>query len=179
MGLCELPPNMMQFRRVVCAMMMGEANIGGDDDGDSDDDDDDDDAHEQFMVSLDGGVGGSSFHIPSLACETSIQRRDQSGSKYKLETEDVIIGNQGFFSLGHPWLRGCTWGFLDSFLARIILERASRPADRWPGKPFPFVYPCSDRPDVLLDLTGMLCFRCLEQGSSAASPADGGSGEGD
>ncbi|KAK7308316.1 hypothetical protein VNO77_41918 [Canavalia gladiata] len=99
MGLCELPPNMMRFRRAACATVMGYefsdeendglnvnelewenlANIGGDDDGDSDDDDDDDDSHEQFMVSLDGGVGGISFHTPFLACETSIQQRGQSG----------------------------------------------------------------------------------------------------
>ncbi|KAK7349414.1 hypothetical protein VNO77_06764 [Canavalia gladiata] len=56
------------------------ANIGGDYDGDSDDDDDNN-VDEQFMVSFDRGVGvgGSSFHIPSPACEISIQRRDQSG----------------------------------------------------------------------------------------------------
>ncbi|KAK7339723.1 hypothetical protein VNO77_20404 [Canavalia gladiata] len=37
----------------------------------------DDDEHR--MVSFDGGVGGSSFQVPSSSHGTSVQRRDQSG----------------------------------------------------------------------------------------------------
>ncbi|KAK7315922.1 hypothetical protein VNO77_34504 [Canavalia gladiata] len=68
-----------------------EENDGGDvnelewknlDDTVDDSDGDDDnaaDGDEHRMVSFDGGVGGSSFHVPSSSHGTFVQRRDQSG----------------------------------------------------------------------------------------------------
>ncbi|KAK7360745.1 hypothetical protein VNO77_02754 [Canavalia gladiata] len=47
---------------------------------DSDGDDDNAaDGDEHRMVSFDGGVGESSFQVPSSSHGTSVQRRDQSG----------------------------------------------------------------------------------------------------